>query len=48
MDEARDAYARMLRTYPDMTATKFREAMVFSPAVRERMVENLKTLGLPD
>ncbi|HXQ09707.1 MAG TPA: TIR domain-containing protein [Caulobacteraceae bacterium] len=48
MDEAREAYARMLRVYPDMTATKFRDAMVFSPATRDRMVENLKTLGLPD
>jgi len=48
MDEARAAYAQMLRAYPDMTATKFREAMVFSPDVRDRMVENLKRLGLPD
>jgi adenylate cyclase len=48
MDEARAAYAQMLRFYPDMTAAKFREAMVFSPEVRERMVENLKLLGLPD
>jgi adenylate cyclase len=48
MDEARVAYARMLRAYPDMTATKFRDAMVFQPATRERMVENLKKLGLPE
>ncbi len=48
MDEAREAYAQMLRAYPDMTATKFRQAMVFSPQVLDRMVENLKTLGLPD
>jgi adenylate cyclase len=48
MDEARQAYAQMLRAYPDMTATKFRAAMVFSPQVLDRMVENLKTLGLPD
>ncbi len=48
MDEAREAYAQMLRAYPDMTATRFRQAMVFSPQVLDRMVENLKTLGLPD
>jgi adenylate cyclase len=48
MDEARQAYAQMLRAYPDMTATKFREAMVFAPQVLDRMVENLKALGLPD
>jgi adenylate cyclase len=48
MDEARVAYAQMLRVYPDMTVAKFRRAMVFSPAAVDRMVENLKKLGLPD
>jgi adenylate cyclase len=48
MDEARQAYAQMLRTYPDLTGSKFRQAMVFSPAVLDRMVANLKKLGLPD
>jgi len=37
-----------LRTYPDLTGSKFRQAMVFSPAVLDRMVANLKKLGLPD
>ncbi len=48
MDEARQAYAQMLRVYPDLTATKFRRAMVFSTDAVDRMVENLKALGLPD
>lgn len=48
MDEAREAYAQMLRVYPDMTAARFRQAMVFSPEVLDRMVGNLKKLGLPD
>jgi len=48
MDEAKAAYAQMLRVYPDMTAAKFRRAMVFSPAATERMVENLRKLGLPE
>jgi adenylate cyclase len=48
MEEARQAYAQMLRFYPDMTATKFRQAMAFSTDATDRMVENLKKLGLPD
>jgi adenylate cyclase len=48
MDEARRAYAQMLRVYPDLTAAKFRQAMVFSTDAVDRMVENLKALGLPD
>ncbi len=48
MEEAREAYARLLRAYPDLTAAKFREAMVFSAVALDRMVNNLKKLGLPD
>ena len=48
MAEAKDAYANMLRAYPDLTGVTFRQAMVFSPATLDRMVENLKKLGLPD
>jgi adenylate cyclase len=48
MDEARQAYDQMLRFYPDMTTSKFRQAMVFSPAALDRMVDNLRRLGLPD
>ncbi|MFI4932994.1 MAG: TIR domain-containing protein [Caulobacterales bacterium] len=48
LEEAKAAYEQMLRSYPDLTASRFRQAMVFSPAVVDRMVENLKKLGLPD
>ena len=48
MDEAQQAYAEMLRAYPGITAAKFRQAMVFSPATLARMVANLKKMGLPD
>jgi adenylate cyclase len=48
MDEAKAAYAQMLRSYPDLTAAKFRQAMAFSGGPLERMIANLKTLGLPD
>ncbi len=48
MAEARDVYANLLRAYPDLTGATLRQAMVFSPATLDRMVENLKKLGLPD
>jgi adenylate cyclase len=48
MEEAKEAYAQMLRSYPDLTASKFRQAMVFSAAALDRMVDNLRKLGLPD
>jgi adenylate cyclase len=38
----------MMRSYPDLTVSKFKQAMVFSPAVLNRMAENLRKLGLPD
>jgi hypothetical protein len=38
----------MMRSYPDLTVSKFKQAMVFSPAALERMAENLRMLGLPD
>jgi len=46
--EARQAYAELMRSYPDLTISKFKQAMVFSPAVLDRMAENLRQLGLPD
>ena len=48
VDEARQAFAELMRSYPDLTVTKFKQAMVFSPAVLDRMGENLRKLGLPD
>ena len=48
MEEARQAYAELMRSYPDLTISKFKQAMVFSPAVLERMAENLRKVGLPD
>jgi len=48
MEEAKEAYAQMLRSYPDLTVSRFRQAMVFSSAALDRMVDNLRKLGLPD
>ena len=47
-DEARQAYEELMRSYPDLTVTKFKHAMVFSDVVLERMAQNLRELGLPD
>jgi adenylate cyclase len=47
MEEAKKAYAEITRSYPDLTVSKFKQAMVFSAPVLDRMVDNLKKLGLP-
>jgi adenylate cyclase len=48
VEEAKEAFAEMLRHYPDLTVSKFKQAMVFSNAALDRMAENLRRLGLPD
>ena len=48
LEEARVEYARLSAAYPDLTAAKYRKAMVFSPAALDRMLANLKKVGLPD
>ncbi len=48
IEEARAEYARLCMEYPGLTAAKFRKAMVFSPAALDRMIANLKKVGLPD
>ena len=47
LPEAKEAYAVVMRAYPDLTEAKYRQAMVFSPATLDRIVANLKKLGLP-
>ena len=48
VEEAKRAFAEMLLSYPDLTVSKFKQAMVFSGVTLERMAENLRKLGLPD
>jgi adenylate cyclase len=48
IEEGKQAFAEMTRNYPDLTVSKFKQAMVFSPNVLDRMAENLRKLGLPD
>ena len=47
MAEAKEAFAEMTRNYPGLTVARFRQAMPSAPTV-DRMVENLRKLGLPD
>jgi adenylate cyclase len=48
VEEAKRAFAKMMRNYPDLTVAKFKQAMVFSTGPLNRMAENLRKLGLPD
>ena len=47
-EEAKQTYAELMLSYPDLTVSKFKQAMVFSPDVLNRMAENLRKLGLPE
>jgi adenylate cyclase len=47
-EEAKQAFAELMRHYPDLTIAKFKQAMVFSPAILDRMAEHFRKLGLPD
>ena len=47
MAEAKEAFSEMMRNYPGLTVAKFRQAMPPAPTV-DRMVDNLRKLGLPD
>jgi adenylate cyclase len=47
-DEAKQAFVALMREYPDLTVTKFKQAMVFSEPSKERMAQHLRSLGLPE
>ncbi|MDX1717796.1 MAG: adenylate/guanylate cyclase domain-containing protein [Anderseniella sp.] len=47
-EEAYRARDVLLRAYPEMTVQRFKDAMVFSPAVLERIGKQLVELGVPD
>jgi len=48
IEEAKQVFAEMMRHYPDLTVSKYKQAMVFSPGVLDVMGENLRRVGLPD
>jgi adenylate cyclase len=48
VEEAKAAFAEMLRAYPGLTISKFKEAMVFSGPSLDRMCRHLQSLGLAE
>ena len=48
MQEAKEAYSVMMQNYPNLTVSKFKQAMVFSAPTLDRMAGNLRKLGLPE
>jgi adenylate cyclase len=47
-DEALASVQLLMANYPDLTTRKFRDAMVFSPRVLDRLCAQLAALGVPD
>lgn len=47
-EKAKEAYDELITAFPELTSSKLREAMVFPEYFMDRMVINLKRLGLPD
>ena len=48
MDEARAAYAILMKHYPDLTRKRFREAMAFSDHFMAEKLRGLAILGMPE
>jgi len=48
IDEAKAVLVELLRSYPDFTIAKFRQAMVFADDALDRMAENLRRIGVPE
>lgn len=48
LGEAKAAFAEMMRSYPGLTASKYKEAMVFSGPTLDRMARYLQGLGLAE
>jgi adenylate cyclase len=48
VEEAKQAFTEVMRHFPGLTASKFKQAMVFSAPTMERMARHLRSLGLPE
>ena len=48
MDEASVEFKVLMRAYPDLTVSKYRKALIYSPSTLDRMAEHMKRVGLPD
>lgn len=46
--EAQASKQALMKAYPDMSVQRFKEAMVFSPAVLDRIGRQLSELGVPE
>jgi len=46
--EARVSAQKLMQAHPDMTVERFKEAMVFSPKVLERVGKQMAALGVPE
>ncbi|MBT4083759.1 MAG: hypothetical protein HN725_12120 [Alphaproteobacteria bacterium] len=46
--EARESFRIMTKAYPDLTVKRYKDAMVFSPQVLDRIGTQLAELGLPE
>jgi adenylate cyclase len=48
LEEARKSRDALIAAYPDLTIAKFREALVFSPRLLDRLAEQMRALGIPE
>lgn len=48
LEKAKVAYKELTKAFPDLTASKVRDAMVFPSHFMDRMTEHLRRLGLPE
>jgi adenylate cyclase len=48
VEEAKAAFEEMMRSYPGLTVSKLKQAMVFSAPTLERMTRHLQSLGLAE
>ena len=48
VEEAKAAFEEMMRSYPGLTVSKLKQAMVFSGPTLERMARHLQSLGLAE
>jgi adenylate cyclase len=48
MEEAREAFDILMRHYPDLTLKDIHQAIAFSPQFKDKMIDNLATLGMAE
>lgn len=48
IDEAKQAFDKLMSSYPELTASKVRDAVLYPGPMVDRIVSHLKALGMPD